>query len=650
MRSIITIVVILLAIVAEGQVVTLKTREAADRAFDKFSYKKAAELYKLSFSDSEDSTELILRIADCYRLTNQSDSVEHYLSMVAGESGLDAQYHYYYAESLLSNQKYDEATKWYEVYRSELENDNRTPLKLYALDHWEMFFKDSSAVSVSQVAFNSPGLDFSPTRYRDNLVFVSSRSLDKEWITNEFNWDDTRFLDLFKVDLSSGKVSYFDENIKSTLHEGPSDFYNDGEKLVFTRNNVSGKKIRRDDKGVTRLRVYFAEKTTDGWGNIKPFTHNGSDYSVGHPAISESGNVLIVTSDKSEGIGGTDLYISFLDAGEWSVPVNMGDVINSEGREMFPTLVDHTLYYSSDGLASQGGLDIFKIKLDEAYQPIGTPQNVGYPINSNRDDFGLITDATMSSGYFSSSRNEDQKDDIFYFERTKTKGWVLDRKSGLPIVGADVFLTVSETGEEYYRYSGKDGSFIIPRIDAEQLHGSSVKYGYEKINQPTVYSQSDTGSYVIFLDEIVPKVNLTFSDGISIDEFLDLGDSIGIPSKGTFDIEPIFYEYDESFLTNDAIATLREVLRFLQAFPEVRMELVSTTDFRGEDDYNFALSQRRANEAFWFLTSMGIDNERLVPHGYGTTRPFVNCEDCTEEEHRLNRRTEFVITAISSKK
>lgn len=507
MRLLLLLLAALIFQVSNAQVL-LRTERAANRAFEEYAYAKAARLYKIALTDEpSDSLTILTKVADSHRYLNQPDSVEKYLQIAHNISAdtLEPQYYYYLAEALVSNQKYDQARFWYSRYDSLLKEDNRPGVKLEALENLEDFYADSVRYEISRLPINSPGLDFSPMFYGAGLVFVSSRPLGGQWLKNNFNWDESSFLDLFYApnDVDLDQVEYLGGVLKSQFHEGPLDFYDEERKVVFTRNNLVGKKVKRDKEGVARLKLYFASinDQEEVWGDIIPFEHNSDNYSMGHPAISESGDVLIFTSDMPGGKGETDLYISYKRNNQWSEPVPMGDHINTLGREMFPTLKNRRLYFASDGLGGLGGLDIYAVDLDENYQPKQKPRNLGYPVNSGRDDFGFVVTDDFKSGYFTSARNDETKDDVYRFSygEPKVYGYVLSQETDEPLLGADVFLLDTLTNTEIYRRSNTEGAFEIPVLGREWQITAS-KFGYRAVNSEVFVPEKDE-KIVIYLTD-----------------------------------------------------------------------------------------------------------------------------------------------------
>lgn len=213
---------------------------------------------------------------------------------------------------------------------------------------------------------------------------------------------------------SSSKSQPFSKVLNTRYHEGPATFYNDGSRIIFTRNNFNEGRARQSEEGVNKLKLYTAEQQNGTWANVTELPFNNDNYSVGHPALSKDDQFLIFASDMPGGLGGTDLYICQWIDGKWSVPINLGNKINTKRDELFPFIDESgNLYFASDGLAGMGGLDIFYAnRLGTTIQSV---EHLAPPINSPQDDFGLITDAGRQAGYFSTNRQGD--DDIYRFVR-----------------------------------------------------------------------------------------------------------------------------------------------------------------------------------------------------------------------------------------
>lgn len=218
----------------------------------------------------------------------------------------------------------------------------------------------------------------------------------------------------------------FSKSLNSKYHEGPCAFFHDGMKIVFTRNSQSGGGGifgQKKNATITRLKLYTAEYEENEWRKIKEIPFNGNDYSCGHPTLTFDDKIMYFVSDMPGGYGGTDVWMTRYNNGEWTKPQNLGGTVNTRGNEMFPFIDERgNLYFSSDGHPGLGDLDIFFIPMNATTaMPSGKIRNLGAPLNSNRDDFGIITDSERLTGFLSSNRKRGgTDDDIYKFTRLGT--------------------------------------------------------------------------------------------------------------------------------------------------------------------------------------------------------------------------------------
>lgn len=207
--------------------------------------------------------------------------------------------------------------------------------------------------------------------------------------------------------------------LNSRYHEGPATFSRDGSRIIFTRNNYSEGRARKSAEGITKLKLYTARQQNGAWIDVAELPFNSDDYSVGHPSLSRDEQLLYFASDMPGGFGGTDLYVSRYQNGQWGRPANLGEDINTKGNELFPFVDDAgNLYFSTNGRKGLGELDLFFAAVTTLATGliVQSVEHLDAPINSPKDDFGLITDVDRRGGYFSSNRR-DGNDDIYRFVR-----------------------------------------------------------------------------------------------------------------------------------------------------------------------------------------------------------------------------------------
>jgi outer membrane protein OmpA-like peptidoglycan-associated protein/tetratricopeptide (TPR) repeat protein len=493
---------------------------AANKQFDNMSYINAVRGYEEFLridknSDPLETREALIKLGYSYRRLQDTKNADRiYSELIEKYTDLPSEVYLYYAQALASNRKYRDSQKMYAKYGEMQKEDLRG--KKFTVSYMDMnrFYQDSASYKVEYMPFNSRQADFSPAYYQKGLVFVSARD-ETGMIKRVFNYNQTPFLDLYfqpdtaelrgvSDDISTAaslsgsdinrpggngaaagntlsKTEIFSRTLNTKYHEGPLTFFKDQKRVIFTRNNDDRGKAGKSGEGIRKLKLYYAEQDASGkWVNIKELPFNSKDYSCGHPALSPDDSKLYFVSDMPGGYGSTDLYVVDVNNGQWGSPVNMGREINTEGNEMFPFMdANGQLYFSSDGHEGLGGLDVFSAELKDDIALKGVT-NMGAPINSEMDDFGFITDANRSSGYFSSNRKRGASDDNIYSFRRVCKQldlFVYDTKTKEPIEAADVRVVKNGVNQQLQK-SGLDGSVRLCLEAGSDYEFRAIKEGY----------------------------------------------------------------------------------------------------------------------------------------------------------------------------
>lgn len=270
----------------------------------------------------------------------------------------------------------------------------------------------------NEVSINTDQLEFSPTFFEDGILFISTNPVNSKFKVKDKRID-KNIMSIFRsVRDKEGKLQKptpFALELLSTVHEGPVTLDRTAENIYFTRNNYQGKKLIKGADGIVKLQVYSAKRMDNVWKDVEKLPFNDKNSNAAHPSVSVENDQLYFTSDRPGGQGGMDLYMSVKENGSWSEPINLGPSINTSEDEVFPFIhADGTLYFSSKGHSSMGGLDLYTVQQVDGEW--GTPENMGTPFNSEMDDFGIIIDRDKKNGYFSSSRNGGVgQDDIYSF-------------------------------------------------------------------------------------------------------------------------------------------------------------------------------------------------------------------------------------------
>jgi outer membrane protein OmpA-like peptidoglycan-associated protein/mRNA-degrading endonuclease HigB of HigAB toxin-antitoxin module len=468
-----------LAAIAAGPSFTLRR---ANKLFNSFAYKDAAALYEMELKKNPKNVLAQKNAATCYRKMNDMVNAEKWYAKVVENESTDPENYLYYAQALEFNGKIDDAKVYYKKFTASANMDKRGERKMKSLDAINSFYTDSVYYKINSVSFNTSGSDYGITYCKEGLTFATA-GIQSSFVKSEFKWSNEAFSDLFLVRMFDDRDSVFalaqdlGSNVNSKYNEGPACYDSEGRTLAFTRNGyLKGKAIAGKDK-TNYLQIYIATDKMHDWKNVKPFNQNSTNYSVCHPAFSADGKRLYFVSDMPGGYGGTDIYMSKNEDGKWTEPVNMGISINTEGNELFPSVLrDSILYFASNGKGGLGSLDIFAAQING--EKVKEVVNMGYPINTAYDDFGLIYNKSKKVGFFSSNRPGGKgKDDIYRFVYSKPdfqlKLSVVDSESKKPLKKAKVKLYDSKSKLLQEVETDEAGLFVTP-IDMDANFSVSV--------------------------------------------------------------------------------------------------------------------------------------------------------------------------------
>ncbi|MBL7560611.1 OmpA family protein [Olleya sp. YSTF-M6] len=623
-----------------------KAEKEGNKEFENLAFIEARDSYLKAANNGYKSDELLKKLGDSYYFNaDYKNASKWYGQLFYSADSIQPEYMYRYALSLKSDKRYLASDEVMEMFYASKGEDYRANLFINERNYLEEIEMQSGRFEIINVPFNSALSDFAPSYYQGSLIYSSNRE-ERGATKRVHDWNEQPFLELYK--LNSTEVlkptsSKFSSKINSIYHESTAIFTKDALTMYFTRNNYTNEDYKQDDQGTNRLKLYRATRIDRGsteWDVVElPF--NSDQYSVAHPALSPDEKTLYFASDMPGTKGLSDLYKVAIKDSVFGPIESLGDIINTEGRETFPFVSeDNKLYFSSDGHVGLGGLDVFVSEFNED-ETLGDVFNLGRPINGTEDDFTFIMDSKTGLGYFASNREGGVgDDDIYSFKMYKPlisrcqqaiTGVVLEKNNELPIAEATVYLLDEENKVIEEKLSGPDGSFEFD-LDCSQIYSiRSTKASYlpaEKVfNTP-----SRTG-----------KVERTLQMRPSEDIPAPLGTDIA-PLLG---INIIYFDLDKSFIRKDAEVELRKVIDFMNVYSKVNIDVRSHTDSRNTSAYNIDLSNRRAKATIDYLVNVGgINRSRLTGEGYGETQLRNRCSDgvkCSESEHQLNRRSEFII-------
>lgn len=392
----------------------------ADKCYASLSYAEAAGLYELVVARDSNDKESLIKLANCYRLINDVQKAKNTYASIVKRGFASPLDKYYYAQTLIQTNENEKAIPYLQSYQL----DNRGAEFLNAIKNSQNFFKDSACYRINKVSFNSKLNDFAPILPPGNkVVFTTSRNR-AQWINYSHSWTGNAFYRLYYT-IKNEKGNYskpkkFLKSVNVKFNNGPVNISQDGKSMVLTQNNFSGRKPVYASDGKVKLKLVLLNIVDNKWVEDTKFPFNNSEYNVAHGAFSKDGNTLFFSSDMPGGEGGMDIWYCIRNDKGWSNPVNMGKSVNSPGNDIFPTVIANRFYYSSDGKEGMGGLDIFETSLNPVNMSVSKVINLGYPINTSGDDFGIVFSANLKSGYLSSNRETlDENDDIYEFSVVK---------------------------------------------------------------------------------------------------------------------------------------------------------------------------------------------------------------------------------------
>ncbi len=412
--------------------------------------------------------------------------------------------------------------------------------------------------------------------------------------------------------------------LNTSGNEGAQTISADGKIMVFTGCN------RKD--GIGRCDLYFSRKIADNWSipqNMgKPINTTSKET---QPSISADGTTLYFASDRPGGKGSLDIWKSTLNIdGTWGNPINLGDSVNTPFDEQSPFIHpdNQTLYFSSKGWPGMGKFDLFvsRKKNDTLWT---TPKNLGYPINTNFDEEGLIVNARGNTAYYSSNRFAESGRNIYSFELYKEiqpisvsymKGITFDEESKKPLGARLELIDLSSAKTIMDATSDETGEFLICIPSGKDYALNVSRKGY------LFYSDNFTMSHGNFTKPYIKDVPL---------KPIKVGEKVVMRN--------IFYDLNSYALRPESQIELNKLIKFLKDNHLLKIEISGHTDKTGKPDYNMKLSENRARTVAEYLVISGIETLRITSKGYGETQPIDNND--TEEGREKNRRTEFMVVA-----
>ncbi len=656
-----------------------------DKFYELGEYFDAATQYRKAYSQTPTKERALrgqraLKMADCYRRINYSQKAIAAYNNAIRYKQSDSLTHLYLAQQLMKNGSYKEAAKQFQEFLDSLPNDDsefsiinsqlaKTGLKsAQKAPEWK---KQGSDYTVKRENFfNSRRADYSPMlagEENNQLFFTSTRNQAKgdelSGITGTKNGD--IFVSQKDDKGKWQRPEVIDSELNSDFDEGVCSFTPDGRTMYLTQCKT--------DPDYPRFATIMTSSRSDAsWSKATELKLSRDTLSAfAHPAVSPDGQWLYFCSNMPGGLGGYDIWrIRLTTSGAGGVE-NVGAPINTPGDEMFPTFRPNgDLYFSSDGHEGMGGLDIYiakpigniELKIEDYDKPQSSDaadkgdqdsqssitnfkiEHPGYPLNSQGDDFGMTFEGMKNQGYFSSNRGDGKGwDHIYSFYNPEiiqtVKGWVYEQ-DGYELPQGQVYMV------------GNDGTNLKLSVKGDGSFTQEIKAGVD-------YVFLGTCKGFLNHQEQLRVEPVTKSEEYTLQFPLA---SITAPVL----IDNIFYDFDKATLRPESTEALDKLVVLLQENPNVTIELSAHCDYKGSEEYNKRLSQRRAESVVKYLIEHGIEPDRLTPVGYGKEKPktirrkltekypFLKENDVLTEEfiktleeeqqelcNQMNRRTEF---------
>lgn len=613
----------------------------ATKKYNQLDYIDATKVYLEVAESGFKSIELFKNLGDSYYFnSNYKEAAIWYKELFKLSETFDPIYLLRYSQSLKSNNENKEAALWFNKYAKKKLANNEFKT---AEDYLQIISQDSSRYTIKSTSINSEGIEFGAgLKDEENgiykkIVFATSykgHNITSKTIINK--WSGQPFLDLYQVSINEdgiiGEPTKLKGDVNTKYHESSAVFTKDGKTMYFTRNNTTPNS-KRSKKDLLHLKIYRAHLINGKWTNIEDLSINGDNYSTAHPALNDKENKLYFTSDMSQTVGLTDLFMATINSdGSLEKPINLGKEINTIGRESFPFITkDNELYFSSDGHFGLGGYDVFYIKLKENGS-FGSLLNVGRPINSQFDDFAFTIQ--NHKGFVSSNRMGHGFDDIYTFIENKdiTKyqiyGVVIDKETKQPLSNASIKILDENNIELTKAYTNTKGYYQI-----------SINRSLSYIIKATKEHYKGEDKDIFSIENIKNK---EFNFELTKNKIkLEEGDDIAKPLNII-----VYFDLDKYNIRQDAEVQLQKIIAVLKQHPSINLDIRSHTDSKASNDYNMSLSNRRNNATIQYIINGGIDPGRLTGKGYGETQLTNACANgikCTEELHQANRRSEFII-------
>ena len=676
----------------------------AQRFFDRTYYSEAIPIYESAMQKSP-SFIVTKNLADSYYFTNEyvKAQLPYQWLFLNYKKEMTEEYYFRYMQTLKATgdfKKGNAVTLDFLTTKNSPQAIEDFNKELKTLDN---IVAIGARFEIKNLVMNSAKSEFSAVQLGDQLVYSGIKS-KSSLFDNVYRWNDELYLDLLQIPLKNKMIKdsssiSFSKELNTAVHEANAIFTKDGKTVYFTRNN--SKKGRHTANKFSILQIFKAELKDGKWTNIKALPFSSDTYSVEHPALSYDEKTLYFASDMPGSLGSFDIYSVAIVGDSYGAPKNLGSKINTKRKEQFPFISnDNKLYFSSDGHVGFGAMDVFVATIQDG--TYSEPLNVGLPVNSAFDDFSFWMNPDLAEGYFASNRPGGKGgDDIYEFKETKAliiedcKQYIagtiidVDTKQTLDSTVVVLFNKDKIALEKIFTKADGQFSFEVGCETAFSVEASKKGFTTEIKNIQTngIRLKKNDASLALKSFEVIEKEKAEVialqkekEDAIALRKKRDAEaraekekrdriaaeekeieedkvkkkekiatiiatekDVVKVKDQLVIKTDPIYFDYDLWYIRKESKTILNRVVELMKKYPEMVIEIGSHTDSRGTDKYNKNLSGNRAQSTADYIIGQGIEKNRILAKGYGASVPIVKCSSCTEEQHELNRRSEFVI-------
>ena len=639
-----------------------RKQKRADTLFNKFSFVKAAKLYRELVQDNYNRNYATRKLADSYAFLRDPRNASRYYKSAVKQKDVPIEYYYKYAQSLRGMKKYDESQEWLERYKDSggIVNTNDFAKEINFLTS---VFCAKQQYFLDRVRFNSKYSDFGAFEQDGKVYFASSRD-EGVAIKRLYGWNEQPFLDIYVTDAKSKRnvdhTAKLPGDVNSIYHDGPVTITKDGKTMYFSRNNFKDDIEIKDKQGLTNMKIYRATLKDSLWTNVEDLSINGDGFSTQHAALNTDDTKLYFTSDRPGTLGGSDIWsVDIAADGVLNNVQNLGNIINTESAEGFPFINNEgVLFFSSDGHVGLGLLDVFATIKGEDDESIVDVINLGVPVNSNKDDFAFSMNADGITGYFASNRQGGRgSDDIYAFHREPVlhvEGVVTDAINSNPVPGAKITLFDDKGNQIAYMETDENGYYQI-NIDRNKdyrIVANQNKYieDYREFSSKNIQTEliTITGNLLLNPVQDVVKLAELNTNNLDYENKLIGDDSTSVKNA---ELKPIYFDFEKYNIRKEYALELDKIVKLMtDDYPEMVIRIEAHTDSRGTFEYNDILSNNRAKSTYNYLISKGVNSSNISEYkGYGERRLINECADgvaCDEAKHQLNRRTQFIVVKM----